>query len=466
MPMKKMMSVIETHAFVPMEKISQQKYLLAIREGIMAAFPLTLIASIFLFFTVIPLPASWGIKQFLVAHEQVILAPYRMTVFISTLYIVIGVGSSLARNYRYDPLSGGLIAIIAFLMTILPIQPSALIPQDFLYQAKGAGLDTAWVAAVEDLGWVLPEAPLAESGILVGVLAAVFGVEVMHLCKKIRFAKRKDPEYKSLIPPSVARTMETILPISIVIFTLFILRDILQLDLQGGVTRLMQQILQMATTFPGALTLVFLATSLWTLGIRGFTVASTTAAPVWMQMIQENTAAHAAGQAIPNIAPLPFYQWFVWLGGTGATLSLVILLCFSKAKYLRRLGLTSLLPSLVNINEPLLYGVPLILNPFMAIPFVLGPTLCTLVAYGAMHFHLVTPPHTAPASAFPAPVGAYLSTGDWRAVILCLFNLVLCATVYYPFLKAYENKIQAEGEAAAAKRALEKTKPPTITYLE
>lgn len=465
--MSKSMSLVEKHALKPMERVSQQRYLLAIREGVMGAFPLTLIASLFLVVTALPLPADWPLKQFITERENVLLAPYRMTIFIITLYIVISIGASLSEHYKHDQISGSLIAVVSFLMTIVPVNAISLIPQDFLSQAVGAGLDIGWAADIQNLGWVIQENVVGESGVLSGALAAIFGVEVMHWYNKHKLSSgKKDKNNKVAIPPSVARTLDTILPIFIVIITLFIARDILNLNIHDILMFVAFKVVQSASTLHGALLLVLMGAVLWTLGIRGLTFASAAATPLWILLLQDNMTAFTNNQPIPNIAPRPFYQWFVWIGGAGATLSLVILLCFSKSRYLRKLGLTSLLPSLLNINEPVIYGVPLILNPYFSIPFVLGPISCAFVSYLAMYFNLVSKPFSAPPALLPAPVGAYMATGDWRAVVLCFFNIGLCAVIYYPFLKAYEEKVEREGEATAAKRALQKDAPPKLTTLE
>lgn len=465
--MKTLFTYIEKYAMRPMEQISQQRHLRAIRDAIMAAFPLSLIASLFMVVAVLPLPSNWGIKKFLVEHEMVLLTPYRMIVFIITLYIVIGVGSNLARHYHLDPLAGSLMAIIAFLMTITPLQASSLIPPEFIKQAEMLGLDISWMNYIRSLGWVIPENAVGETGILTGILTAIYGVEVLQFTNKRKAQKRaKKSITKTLIPAPVARTLETIMPIGIVIFTLFILRDILGLDIQKLMMNLMTSFVQSSTTLPGAILLVLVSSMLWTLGIRGLTIVTSAASPLWAQLIRENAFAYQNSMPLPNVAPMPFFQWFIWIGGAGSTLSLVILLCFSKNNYLRKLGLTSLIPSLTNANEPVIYGVPLILNPYLSIPFVLGPTLCTLLTYVAMMLNLVQRPFSTPPPNLPAPVGAYLSTGDWRAIVLCLFNMALCAAIYYPFVKIYAQKIEREGEENAKKRALTKDKAPKITPVD
>ncbi|MGL5724409.1 MAG: PTS sugar transporter subunit IIC, partial [Cetobacterium sp.] len=108
-------------------------------------------------------------------------------------------------------------------------------------------------------------------------------------------------------------------------------------------------------------------------------------------------------------------------------------------------GKATILPAIFNINEPIIFGLPIMLNPFFTIPFVLGPVLATIVSYVVMSLNLVSRPAILAPWTFPAPIGAYLATGgDLRAVALCIFNIVLMGAVYYPFMKAYDMKMAAQ----------------------
>ncbi|MEM5769903.1 MAG: PTS transporter subunit EIIC, partial [Bacillota bacterium] len=138
--------------------------------------------------------------------------------------------------------------------------------------------------------------------------------------------------------------------------------------------------------------------------------------------------------------------WFVWIGGSGASLSLVLLMLFSKAPYLRSISRVTLLPGICNINEPVVFGVPVMLNPLLFVPFVCAPLIIGTLSYFVMQVGLVTKPFLLVPWTLPAPVGAYLATGgDWRAIILVLVNILIVAALYYPFLKAYERKLSREG---------------------
>ncbi len=163
-------------------------------------------------------------------------------------------------------------------------------------------------------------------------------------------------------------------------------------------------------------------------------------------MLDANVAAQAAGQPVPNIAPEPFFQWFVWIGGSGATIGLVLLMLVSKSRYLKDIGKACLIPGICNINEPVIFGAPIMLNPLLIIPFILGPVVCGIISYFAMVLNLVAKPVVLAPWTLPAPIGAYLATGgDWRAIILVLINIAIVTVIYFPFFKAYEKKLIKEG---------------------
>jgi Phosphotransferase system, EIIC. len=121
---------------------------------------------------------------------------------------------------------------------------------------------------------------------------------------------------------------------------------------------------------------------------------------------------------------------------------------FSKSKYLRNLGRVAILPGICNINEPVIFGAPIMLNPILAIPFIVGPIVTGIISYLAMYFNLVARPYILAPWTLPAPIGAYLTTGgDWRAIVLCLINIIITGIIYYPFFKAYERQMLAEEES-------------------
>ena len=137
--------------------------------------------------------------------------------------------------------------------------------------------------------------------------------------------------------------------------------------------------------------------------------------------------------------------------GSGLTIGLVILMIKSKAKSLSAVGKVGIIPSCFGINEPIIFGAPIILNPFMFIPFVFGPLVVTIITYFAMTSGLVGMPIANPPSFLPPGVGAFIMTLDWKSVALVFVNIIIMTVIYYPFFKAMEaDELKKEQEYESA----------------
>ena len=136
----------------------------------------------------------------------------------------------------------------------------------------------------------------------------------------------------------------------------------------------------------GGLLTVFLICFFWVLGIHGPAIMGPVIRPFWDISIAENMEVfQSSGNAheLPNIFTEQFLQWFVWIGGAGTTLALVVLFLFSKSNYLKQLGRLSILPGIFNINEPVIFGAPIVMNPILGIPFLVAPLITTTISYFA-----------------------------------------------------------------------------------
>ena len=201
----------------------------------------------------------------------------------------------------------------------------------------------------------------------------------------------------------------------------------------------------------GGLVTVFLICFFWILGIHGPAIMGPVIRPFWESSIAENMDAfsnHVAATDMPNIFTEMFLQWFVWIGGAGATLALVCLFLTSKSVYLKELGKIGFLPGLFNINEPIIFGAPIVMNPTLTIPFILSPLVMTVIAYLATITHII--PMTVSRTVFtvPSPIGAMMVT-NWHimAGILVVINFLVSLVIYYPFFKVFEKEQLASEDA-------------------
>lgn len=185
------------------------------------------------------------------------------------------------------------------------------------------------------------------------------------------------------------------------------------------------------------LAITFVETLLWTIGIHGPAVLAAIVLPVYLTLQAQNTEASRAGLALPHIVTVSTFL-FVFPGGAGATLPVAVLLLRSRVARVRTIARAALVPSFFNINEPLIFGLPIVLNPILALPFVGVPLVLGTVTYAAMAAGLVSRPVNYAPSSWTTPVSVWFATGDWRAMLLAAFNIALAFALYAPFVAAYE----------------------------
>lgn len=363
-----------------------------------------------------------------------------MSMFIMTLYAVFGIGYSLAKSYKLDGLSGGIIAELAFMLTMIPSNIPAA--GDSIKAMMSSSADLEKFVSSVPTGWTLPMGSLGSAGLFVGILAAFFAVEVYRFTQKNNFKISMPPQ----VPESVARSFEALIPTAIVLLLVSTLTMWFGVDVHGFVSKLVAPLISGTDSLPAVLVICLLGMFFWSFGIHGWSIVGSLARPLWIVMLDANTAALASGSAIPHIAAEPLYQWFIMIGGSGCTIGLAILfLLRSKSAYGKALGKTAFISAIFNINEPMIFGAPIVLNPILIIPFIIVPLVCAIISYVAMSLHWINQVVSSPAWTLPGPIGAYLATnGDVRALILSIVLILISVLIYYPFFKLYDNKLLKE----------------------
>nr|WP_246485759.1 PTS transporter subunit EIIC [Enterococcus lactis] len=417
------MKWVEEKLVPPMAKIGTQRHLLAIRNGVVSTLSLILIGTFFMVFINLPFP---GWNEFIAPYSATIVLPFRITMGLMAIYATFVMGSDLAKSYGLDSVTGGILSLGTFFMLQVPV--NVLTPEE------------------APLGWVLPMSSLGASGMFAGILSMIFAVEVYRFFKK-RNITIKMPEQ---VPPAVARSFEALIPGAVILTTTWLIRSVAGFDVNAALLSLFEPLTNiLGNNLLGVLLPMFLIHLLWSFGIHGMSIVGAVVRPMWLIMLDENAKALADGTAatkLPYIAPEQFYQWTVTIGGAGATIVVsVLFLFFCKSKFLKEVGRFSLIPGIFNINEPMIFGAPMMLNPYMFIPFNLVPLVLTIVSYFAVKLEMVNGFTVLPTWTLPAPIGGYLSAGnDWRVVVLIVINTLIAFIIYYPFVKAYDKKMLSD----------------------
>ncbi|HEV2878405.1 MAG TPA: PTS transporter subunit EIIC [Candidatus Eremiobacteraceae bacterium] len=217
-------------------------------------------------------------------------------------------------------------------------------------------------------------------------------------------------------------------------------------DIATWLIGIVQPLVSVGDTLPALLIVVFIQTMLWTAGIHGpaFTAAVTT--PIYLHALDLNAQAVVHHQQPPYVVTLMIFA-FVYPGGSGATLPLAFLLLRSRVQRLRRLGFASFVPSICNINEPLIFGIPIVMNPGLVLPFVGIPLILAAMTYIAQSYGFVDRTSVWLPGTFPSIIAAWMTTkGDWRSLVLIALNVVVAFILWAPFFKVFERTIAGHPE--------------------
>ncbi len=433
--MDKFVGIIERKIMPVANRIGTQRHMTAIKKGIIATMPLTIVGSFFTILLNIPIES---VAAAIEPYREILDIPFRYTVGILALYATFGIASSLAKSYKLDSLTAGILALMSFLIVAAP-------PLRVVEDLEGV---TA--------GRYINIANLGSGSLFGAIVTAIVSVEIYRFFieKKITI---KMPDG---VPPEVTNSFVALIPGAVILIFFWVVRHMLGFDLNGFLSQLLMPlkgVLAGNSLFGGLLT-VFLICFFWVLGIHGPAIMGPVIRPFWDISIAENIDAFNAGtnaQNMPNIFTEQFLQWFVWIGGAGTTLALVVLFMFSKSKYLKSLGRLSILPGLFNINEPMIFGAPIVMNPVLGIPFIVAPLVTTTLSYiltvsGVVPMMVARLPF-----AMPAPIAAWMST-NWSVAtgVLVVVNFLITLAIYYPFFKVFEKQqLAREAEELAKEEA-------------
>lgn len=277
---------------------------------------------------------------------------------------------------------------------------------------------------------------LGPSGIAVGLICGLFVAIVFNLWGKLEFLK------DSSVPDFVTSWINTIIPNLLTLGTAMVLIYGLHLDLYTQIVGLFMPLSNIAQTLPGFILISFVMAFFYTLGISTWLWNAVTT-PIFMAAINANIEAVANGLAPTNIVTSEsvFTLAFITMGGVCATLGLNILMCFSKNRQLKILGRVFIAPSIFNINEPLMFGAPVVFNPILMIPAWINSIIGPIYVWVLMSTGLLNiPSQMIQVGQIPAPICSVMVTQDWRAILWWIILLVIYTLIWYPFFKVYEGQ--------------------------
>ncbi|HEW0241938.1 TPA: PTS sugar transporter subunit IIC [Streptococcus pneumoniae] len=402
-------------------RLGNNKALVSIRDGITLTIPLLLIGSLLMVIASFPIPV-WEKYLGDIGVADYLWKGVDSSFGLLGLVASFGIAYFMARQYKVDGIPAGIVSLSSFI-TVTP----------FIRGEAGAGMPTAFMAS---------------KGLFVAmILGLINGYIYQWFINHNIQIKMPDG-----VPPAVSKSFSAIIPGAVTIVGWLIvyatldklslpnLHEIAQVVLGGPLGLLGNNVI-------GLLILIFLNSSFWFVGLHGGNVVNAVMKPLWLANLDANKVAYQTGETLPNIFTSVFMDNFVFIGGGGATIGLVLALGYlahkkKASKQLKTLAPITVIPGLFNINEPAMFGVPIVLNILLLVPFILAPMFNLLVAWGAMASGLVPLTYTDPGWTMPPVISGLLATGSISGSLLQIVLIVLDVLLYLPFVIAIEKRFK------------------------
>lgn len=385
-----------------------------IQDSMLRIVPFVLVGSIVTLATIIPgvtdaVPAIWELNNYsfgLIGLFVSFLIPYFV----------------LERRKRQSvSVVGGLTGLAVYLMLLKPIAVD-----------QGVAFDVSRFGA---------------GGMFAAILGGLFVALVMDLFARLEWFK------DSAMPSFVINWFNSLLPILLSTATVWLLTFVLDFDMFAGIVELFSPLTTASQSFVGFVLINFVQVFLYSFGISPWALSALTY-PIWYAAIQANAEALAAGGQASNINTNEvIFSGFIAFGGIGATLTLTLMMAFlAQSQRLKAIGRACLVPSIFNINEPVVFGAPIAFNPVLMIPMWINGAVPAAITYVALSWDFAKIPDAVFALWYiPFPIQtAFVS--DWRGVILASGLIALTALIWYPFFRT-QDALDVEEEAAELKAA-------------
>lgn len=400
-------------------KLGSNRYLTVLRDAFMLSFPLTMFGSIIVVINNLPFFSknTQGTLSQLFGNGQ------NATMSIMTVFVTFGIGYYLSKSYDVEAIFGGAISFASFLL-LTPFTATT-----------DKGVEVSGVLSLDRLG---------AKGMFVGMLAAFVAAEIYcRITKKGWQIKMPDG-----VPPAVAKSFAAMIPATITLSVFLIVNAIMTGIFNTNLNDVVYEVIQkpltgLGASLPATLIALFFVQLLWFFGLHGQIIVNSVMDPIWNTLMLDNLDAYKAGKHLPHIITKPFMETFtVGLGGSGMTLAVVLIMVFMlKSKQYRDIGRLALAPGIFNVNEPVIFGLPIVLNASIFIPWIITPLIVTSLNYAVMAMGLVPAP-TGVSVPWTVPVFAsgMLATNSIWGGVLQLVDVIIVGLLWFPFMKSLDKQ--------------------------
>ncbi len=430
--MDKLTNWLEKRIYPAAVFFQENKYLASIQYGMMLSIPLLLVGAFACIISDFPIDAFQTFMANLVGEEVwaewnwSVLNP--ATIGLLSLVAMCGMSYELGRRNDVTPMPGVAISLMSFFL---------------LVHADENGM--------------ISQGEFGATTLFLSIIVALVSVEIYSFCIKRKITIKMP----SSVPEFVSSQFAALIPAVLCAVLWLVVRYLIQLTPYETASNMIYGLLQapltgLGTSLVGTLIAEFINSVLWFFGIHGTNVVASVMEPLWYAARDANWQVYLedALAVRPYIATIDFSNMIMYLTGSGITLPLCIEMAFMcKSQRLKTVGKGAIIPGIFNVNEPVIFGLPIVMNPMMLIPFLVAPLVCVLVAFGAMSTGIVPTPIGVPVPwTLPAPISGWMMCGDWRGGALQIVNLIISGVIYWPFIKVLDREYTKEelGEQAPA----------------
>ncbi|MEK7685852.1 MAG: PTS transporter subunit EIIC [Verrucomicrobiota bacterium] len=407
--------LLNKHVVPALTVLSENTYLSAIRAGMVSVVPLTIIGGLFMIVSYLPV-AGWEAR--IAPYLQLLQVPVTATFGLLGVFACFAIGYDLGKQLKQEAVVSASMATVVFLMIQLRLEDQTF--------------------SMDNLG---------SKGLFTAIIIALVSVRV----QKFFTDKNIVIKLPSNVPPIVYESFLSLSPLFFLVLVFWLIRFVLGVDIDHIVQTVFKPLVFALNTLPGILVYAFLVTLLWSVGINGDNALDAIVAPIFLQYLTANVEATTQGLPLPYVTAYGFFTAFVNVGGTGATIALALIMLNSKEPGFRKVSRISLPTQIFQINEPIFFGFPIVLNPIFMIPYILNALILTAGSYLLMHWNVIHKPFVNVPWTTPPIIGHYLvSGGDWKAAVWGAISIVIAMLVYFPFAKAAERqRLKAEAAGLA-----------------
>ena len=421
--MKKLNEILEERLLPIAGKLGANKVLIAIRDGITLSMPLIIIGSLFLVIASFPIEA-WTNWLTNIGVDSYLWKGVDSSFGLMGLVASFGVAYSYARQHKVDGVSAGIIALSSFIV----VTP-------FVTGENGAGIPVGYMGS---------------KGLFVAMVLGIISALIFQWFIKHNI-QIKLPD---AVPPAVARSFSALIPGAAIITMWLVVVGVLDKMSIGNIHDLLGKILGgplglLGNNIFGTLIAILLNSLFWFVGIHGGNVVNSILNPIWLMNSDANRLIFQADKMaeLPNIITMQFIDNYVFMGGGGATIGLVIVIAIiarkkNASKISKTMAPLTLTPGLFNINEPAMFGLPIVMNISLLIPFILAPMANAIISYFAMATGLVAKTTGIAVSwTMPPILSGFLTTGGHiSGAVLQVICIIVDVLIYWLFYKSVEKQ--------------------------